>query len=221
MIVKVCGMREPENLTQLLQLPVDWIGFIFYPPSRRYVDEGRLSTWIKSNESLFEGKKKVGVFVNAQMDELLRAVHAFDLDMLQLHGEEQPDYLADLSRFRALGSLRDMEVIKAFRLGPDFDFSQVEAHQPFCQYFLFDTLGKERGGTGQSFDWSLLEGYTYDTPFILSGGIGPQSLPALNGFSHPVWAGIDLNSQFELEPGRKNVERLDTFLQELKTNNVV
>jgi len=221
MIVKVCGMREPENLVQLLKLPMDWIGFIFYPASRRYVDEDMLSSWMTSHENLFEGKKKVGVFVNAQMDELLRTVHAFQLDVLQLHGEEHPNYLADLSRFRALGSLRNMEVIKAFRVNRDFDFRQTEAYQPYCNYYLFDTLGKERGGTGESFDWSLLEKYTYDTPFILSGGIGPHSLADLHLFSHPAWAGVDLNSQFEIQPGQKDVERINTFLQELKTNNFV
>ncbi len=220
MIVKVCGMREPENLIRLLELPLDWIGLIFYPRSKRSVLKTDLAKWLSHNRQLFEQKEKVGVFVNNQVDDILKKVHEYELDILQLHGEEQPAYVEELARFRDLGSLRQVKLIKAFRVGEEFDFSMTADFVSLCDYFLFDTMGEERGGTGQSFDWELLSDYAFDTPFLLSGGIGPASIPALNHFSHPRWIGVDLNSKFEEKPGEKDIAALRDFLQAFKTNTV-
>lgn len=205
MIIKVCGMREPDNIAQLTALPVDWIGFIFYPCSPRYAEI--LPAVTLTNLSC----KKVGVFVNATQEDILEKVHVYGLDYVQLHGEESPDFCYSLQK-------RGIAVIKAFPITTTEDLTITTAYEGRADYFLFDTRCTGYGGSGQSFDWSLLSHYAGRTPFLLSGGIHPGSIEPLRQFHHTWWAGIDLNSGFETAPGVKDIHQLNTFIHQLKNN---
>ncbi|MDX1666838.1 MAG: phosphoribosylanthranilate isomerase [Saprospiraceae bacterium] len=217
MKIKICGMREPENIKSLLELPIDYIGFIFYPPSPRYIEkESGLSDWIRENEEAFATVKKVGVFVNAEIEELLNKVHDFQLDYVQLHGEEQPQYCQAINRLWRMGSMKSALLMKAFSIGEGFKFESTLDYEPHCAHFLFDTKGDKPGGTGASFDWNLLNNYEGKTSFLLSGGIGPDSLHELLHFDHPQWIGIDLNSRFETSPGEKDIGKISAFIDELQ-----
>lgn len=211
MIVKTCGLREADNISALSQLTIDWMGFIFYPKSKRYVEgtEADLTpTLLKSIP-----QRKVGVFVNATLVEVTTAVEKYELDAVQLHGEETPNYCADI---RKMLKREGFAIIKAFRVGETFDFEVLDPYHNHCDFLLFDTKGSTHGGTGQQFNWSLLREYTGPTPFLLSGGIGPEDAAPVTGFRHPMLAGIDINSRFEEVPGRKSVTEVSAFLNKLK-----
>ncbi|MBK8653292.1 MAG: phosphoribosylanthranilate isomerase [Haliscomenobacter sp.] len=214
LMVKVCGMRDPDNILELAAIAPDMIGFIFYPKSPRYVKGAKLEKWLASPASRrLQGIKRVGVFVNSEIEDVLNRVHDYELDFVQLHGDESPAYCAELMNLWSMTSMRRAELIKAFSVGDGFSFDEVAAFAPFCKWVLFDTKGQQGyGGTGQSFDWSLLESYQGPCPFLLSGGIGPDSAGALDQFRHPLFAGIDLNSRFESAPGMKDVQGIDSFL---------
>lgn len=202
MIVKVCGMRNPENIREVAALGVDWIGLIFFAGSpRRIMGNGQ---WTVDNGSL----KKVGVFVNASQEEMMEAANAFRLDYLQLHGEETPDECHALQK-------RGYSLIKAFRMATASDLEQTTGYEGRVDYFLFDTKSDSYGGSGKQFDWSVLDAYRGETPFLLSGGIRPESAGAIRAVRHPRLAGIDLNSGFETEPGLKDIGKLKEFLQEI------
>ncbi|MBK6950350.1 MAG: phosphoribosylanthranilate isomerase [Haliscomenobacter sp.] len=213
LIIKVCGMRDPDNILEVAALTPDMIGFIFYPKSPRYVKGSKLEKWLASPASIsLQGVQRVGVFVNAEIEDVLNRVHDYELDFVQLHGEESPAYCAELMNLWSMTSMRRAELIKAFSVGDGFSFNEVAAYAPFCKWVLFDTKGQEYGGTGQSFDWGLLESYKGPIPFLLSGGIGPDSAGALDQLQHPLFAGIDLNSRFESAPGVKEVQKIQAFL---------
>jgi phosphoribosylanthranilate isomerase len=214
MIIKVCGMRERDNLLALAELPIDWIGMIFYAKSPRAVDES-LASWLKEHEAAFVGKQRVGVFVNAEIDQVLNAVHDYALDYVQLHGDESPEYCQLLRTLMESTSMRKAKLIKAFRVGDGFDFNRAHPYSGQCAYFLFDTLGKNYGGTGEQFNWQLLEQYNGVTPFLLSGGIGPEDVEAVKKLEHPQLYGIDLNSKFETQPGQKDIASLKAFVNAL------
>ncbi len=215
MKVKVCGMREPDNITALLELPVDMLGFIFHPASPRFVGErDDLPAWIAQHEDLFGHVRRVGVFVNAEIDDILNATHDYALHYVQLHGAEPPEYLAELQRFWNMSSFRKAGLIKAFGVDAQFDAGLTQAYEPYCAYFLFDTKTPKHGGSGKSFEWRLLESYTGSIPFLLSGGIEEESLPALRAWSHPRWVGVDINSRFETSPGQKDPVRIERFIRE-------
>lgn len=217
MKIKVCGMREPENIESLLKLPIDMIGFIFYEISPRLVPAS-LGEWISSNEEMFEGVKKVGVFVNASTDEILNAVHDFQLDYVQLHGDESPAYCRLLQDVWTVTSMRHAKIIKVFSIGEEkFDFAITNDYAAYSEYFLFDTKGKNYGGTGEKFSWQRLDDYQGDTPFLLSGGIGPEDVEAISELTHPRLAGIDVNSRFELAPANKDIDLLNRFITKLKS----
>lgn len=198
--IKVCGMREAANIRAVDRLGVDLIGFIFYPPSARFVQEVPAYLPVQA--------RRVGVFVNEELPTVQRLATRFGLDYLQLHGNESPDYCRAL---RASGA----RLIKAFSIAQTPDLLQTEAYEDSCEMFLFDTPSEQFGGSGIPFDWSLLDAYTGRTPFLLSGGINACSVPALHHFHHPRLAGYDINSRFERQPGEKDVERIASFLQEL------
>lgn len=200
--LKVCGMREEENLRQLLSLQPDWVGFIFYEKSPRFA-----LPYLKNNRTLLEmpSSQKVAVFVNESVENSLAITDLFQMGVVQLHGQEPPSVCQVL---KAHG----LTVFKAVGIDENVDFKQLEKYQHVVDYFVFDTKGKQEGGNGVSFDWNLLESYRLSTPFLLSGGIGWESIDALKRFSHPQCVGIDVNSRFEVCPAFKNIDLLNNFL---------
>ena len=202
MKLKVCGMQETENIAALASLQPDYMGFIFWEPSKRYC------TTVPTD--IPKHIKKVGVFVDETTKQIKEKVKLFGLDAVQLHGDESPRQCAAL--------LNLCEVIKAFRIGPDFDFKTLTPYQDHCTYFLFDTQGPLPGGNGTAFDWKLLAGYTLDTPFFLSGGIGlghVEAIAEIRKRNLPIHA-LDINSQFESEPGVKKIEEIKEFKQRVQ-----
>lgn len=217
MKIKVCGLREPENIKAVLGLGVDYIGLIFFEGSKRYVDDAGLQTWLRENEELFEHTAKVGVFVNAGMDILLNAVHDYQLDYVQLHGDESPGYCRELQLLWSVSTLRKAKLAKAFPIDRNFDFSITTDYTDSCDLFVFDTGGQaEHGGTGVQWDWNKLEEYTGNTPFLLSGGIGPQDARRVRLLEHPSLMGLDLNSKFETSPAVKDTALLNTFFSDIR-----
>lgn len=218
MKIKVCGLTHPENIAKLLELNIDYIGLVFAPKSpRRVKRKSGLADWIRENEELFGTTKRVGVFVNAEMDELLNAVHDYQLDYVQLHGDESPGYCRELSLLWSVSTLRKAEISKAFPITADFDFSLTAAYAESCAHFVFDTGGQaQAGGTGKRWNWDLLATYKGFTPFLLSGGIGPEDAGQVRAIAHPQLLGVDVNSRFETEPGRKDVNALREFAKELR-----
>lgn len=218
MQVKVCGMREPQNISALLELPIDFIGLIFYSKSKRYVGKDTtLPEWIIEHEERFGLIKKVGVFVNAGIDEILNATHDYHLDYIQLHGAESPEYCQELHLLWSASSVREAKLIKAFSVDEKFDFTKVAAYEPHCSFFIFDTKGADYGGNGLQFDWSLLSAYEGNTPFLLSGGIDPDSVEDLQKVEHPLLFGVDINSKFETEPAKKDITSVAAFVKAVKT----
>lgn len=204
-------MREPENIRQVAETGIDWMGFIFYAHSARSIDNGK---WKIDNErknsSLNNFQlKRVGVFVNATPEEMMETAAHYRLDYLQLHGNESPDICFTLHK-------RGYAIIKAFSIATEEDLKPVADYEGRADYFLFDTKCSSYGGSGKQFDWSVLSAYKGQTPFLLSGGINPDSVEALRNFSHPKLAGIDLNSGFETSPGMKDAEKLKTFIDKIK-----
>lgn len=209
MIVKVCGMREAENIKALIPLAVDWVGFIFYERSKRYVESvPEQINFLKTRGGYTRGLDRVGVFVNASKEYILEKVYRYHLKRVQLHGDENSAFCIDLQK-------EGLSVIKAISIGTDFNFRSLVAYEHACDFLLFDTKGEKRGGNGVRFNWQLLTQYTGGTPFLLSGGIGPQHVEDILALKHPKFAGIDLNSGFEIEPGVKNIEELKLFLEAL------
>ena len=193
-------MREADNIRDVEQLKVDMIGFIFYPKSPRCLCE--LPAY------MLDAAKRVGVFVNEDKKEIEILADRFSLDYIQLHGNESPEYCHSL---RSTG----LRLIKAFSIARRKDFENTEAYEKSCDYFLFDTKCEQHGGSGNQFDWTMLNSYKGKKPFLLSGGINPYSAPTLKELRHPQLAGFDLNSRFETKPGLKEVERLKFFLEQL------
>ncbi|NND08394.1 MAG: phosphoribosylanthranilate isomerase [Saprospiraceae bacterium] len=200
MILKVCGMRESENVRNLASVRPDWMGLIFYAKSPRCVSE---------KVPILNDVKRIGVFVNEKRTNVSKAIIEHDLDGIQFHGKERSD---DCRFFRD----QEVLVIKAFSVDAAFDFASMIPYEGQCDYYLFDTKGALPGGTGRTFDWSILNGYNLKTPFILSGGVGLDSIPQLQNFSHPLWFGVDVNSAFEDAPGLKNIDKLKTFSDALR-----
>lgn len=211
MIIKVCGMRDADNLRQVSKLGIDWIGFIFYPKSPRYIPDGEYPLFDKDKNRKAH-PKTVGVFVNASHEYILEIYDKYRLDFIQLHGNESPEFCHTLQK-------RDVHLIKAFPIAESKDLIHTTEYEGRVDYFLFDTKCIDFGGSGRSFNWSVLNSYKGETPFILSGGIKPESLDAVKTFSHLQLAGIDLNSGFETKPGLKNIEKLRDFLCQLRINH--
>ncbi|MEL6988504.1 MAG: phosphoribosylanthranilate isomerase [Bacteroidota bacterium] len=201
--IKVCGMRDPQNVKELSLLDIDYVGFIFHEKSKRNVN-GIEVLPIETSD-----KKRVGVFVNKAVDFIEEKIRIHKLNAVQLHGDETPRFCKALYD-------EGVDVIKVFSIDDDFDFSITKEYEDVVNYFLFDTKGHARGGNGVVFDWSLLEKYEGNIPFILSGGLSLQSLEELKQLEHEMLFGIDLNSRFEIEPALKNIELLKTFIHELR-----
>lgn len=191
-------MREAENIRKVEALGIDLIGFIFWPKSSRYVSER--PAYLPTN------CKRVGVFVDEDIEVVKKIAHDYALDYIQLHGHESTAYCAQL---------KGLKLIKAFNIATAKDFEQTKSYEKLVDYFLFDAKGKSVGGNGTKFEWSVLDNYHGPTPFILSGGIGPDDATSIRRFHHPQLAGIDLNSKFEDAPALKNIQKLKTFLEQL------
>lgn len=201
MKIKVCGMRQSENIAELAQLGPDYMGFIFYEKSPRFF-EGEIP-------ELPESIQKVGVFVDAPLGFVLQQVEAHDLQVVQLHGKEDEGYI------RLLGELLhgDVHIWKVFSIGEKFNFKKIKPFEELVDAFMFDTRGPAPGGNGTTFDWNLLKHYPSKTPVIVSGGIGLDELPAVKELlttKLPILA-IDVNSRFESEPGLKKIDDLKTL----------
>jgi phosphoribosylanthranilate isomerase len=191
-------MREAENIREVEALGIDLIGFIFWPKSSRYVSER--PAYLPTN------CKRVGVFVDENIEVVKKIAHDYALDYIQLHGHESTAYCTQL---------KGLKLIKAFNIATAKDFEQTKSYEKLVDYFLFDAKGKSVGGNGTKFEWSVLDNYHGPTPFILSGGIGPDDATSIRRFHHPQLAGIDLNSKFEDAPALKNIQKLKTFLEQL------
>ena len=192
-------MRDAENICQVEALGIDMMGFIFYPKSSRYVS--------KHPEYLPTKCKRIGVFVDEDIEQVKHIAEEFALDLIQLHGSESPEYAQ---------RLRDWKVIKAFNIATKEDLEATKPYEGLVDYFLFDTKGKSAGGNGEKFNWNVLSNYKGNTPFLLSGGIGPDDAGRIKVFQHPKCIGIDLNSRFETAPALKDINKLKSFIQALQ-----
>lgn len=208
--LKVCGMLHPENILEVAALQPDYLGFIFFKGSKRYA--GELDPEVV--KALPEQIRRTGVFVNEEAGLVLELVQKYGLNAVQLHGAESPEYCRGIAQYiKAIQP--EFKVIKSFGVNADFDFQQLEAYLGAIDYFLFDTQTPDHGGSGKKFDWNLLDKYKLDVSYFLSGGIGPESVEALNGISDPRLLAIDINSRFELEPGLKDAGKLTEFKNKL------
>jgi phosphoribosylanthranilate isomerase len=205
MKIKICGMKHPQNIQLIAALQPDMMGFIFYPKSPRYAEPLDMATL----ELLPRSIKKIGVFVNEDLERILTFVFKYKLDGVQLHGIENKDICQKLKEAGLI-------VLKAFPIAEASNFQVTVTYEGVCDYFLFDTKTDAYGGSGIKFDWTMLDEYKGQTPFLLSGGISDADAEAILKIDHPKFIGIDLNSKFELEPGLKNVEMLNVFLKELR-----
>ncbi len=207
MEIKVCGMRNPANIKELVSLKPDYIGFIFYPGSKRYIG-AQIPEEIQALIPVYI--LKVGVFVDEPFDNLINKFKTNQLDLVQLHGNELPDYCKRLKQL-------DIPVIKVFSITADFNFETVKPFDNYCDYYLFDTPTELRGGSGMKFDWEKLDDYVGNKPFFLSGGIKIADIEKIKSISHNTLYAIDVNSGFEIEPGLKDIPKLKTFIEGVRS----
>jgi phosphoribosylanthranilate isomerase len=210
MKIKVCGMCDAENIRRIGELPVDFMGFIFYPRSPRFAGNWLLQP--KALKNLSPAIRKTGVWVSESPDTLYALVEKYALDVVQLHGNETPEYCC-----RVKEKLSGRALIKAFSVASPEDFIRTGEYETVCDYFLFDTKTPQHGGSGQQFDWKIIDAYRGQTPFFLSGGIAADDAGRIKELRHPALCGVDVNSRFELSPGVKNRDLLRTFITTLKT----
>ncbi|ADY28383.1 phosphoribosylanthranilate isomerase [Cellulophaga lytica] len=207
MKLKVCGMKHLDNMEAVAALQPDYLGFIFWEPSSRYFNEkmGAISKNIK----------KVGVFVDADLDYVVEKINQYSLDVVQLHGKESPEFCKGLRNSNLGLKGKQPQIIKVFSIKDSFNFSVITPFEKVCDYFLFDTKGKLPGGNGYTFNWSVLENYPSTKPYFLSGGIGIKDTEKVKAFlktsASKYCVALDVNSSFEIEPGLKNIEKLKEF----------
>ncbi len=204
--IKVCGMKIPENIEAVSGLKPDLMGFIFYPPSKRFIGLDFESSHLKSIEKSI---LKTAVFVNATIDEVLEFAKVYDMQAVQLHGSESPEFCQQVKD-------AGFFTVKAFGVDDEFDFSTLNPYQNHIDLFLFDTKTEQHGGSGKAFNWQVLDNYKLEKPFMLSGGISLGNLDDVLTLKHPQFYGIDINSKFEVEPGLKDMEKLETAFKKLK-----
>lgn len=231
-IIKVCGLRDAGNISAVSALDIDMTGFIFYPRSKRYVrmlhfpsgtlpdcSEERMEALRRGDMlSLAVGKRpqRVGVFVDDMPQNIITRIYNYDLDWVQLHGEESPVMIENLRRTVVPDIRKSLKIMKAISVRGVDDVKKAAEYEGVADMLLFDTKCKTMGGSGDKFDWDVLATYDGKLPFLLSGGIGPDDVARLSAFSHPRCAGIDLNSRFESAPGVKDVERLGAFVESMR-----
>lgn len=200
-------MRDADNIRHVEALGINMMGFIFWPKSSRFVSDRANYLPTKC--------KRVGVFVDESIGDIMTQVEDFQLDFIQLHGQESPSYITQLrSHLATLNS--KISIIKAFNIATADDLEATKSYAGVVDLFLFDTKGKSVGGNGEKFDWSVLNAYHGDTSFLLSGGIGPDDAERIKSFHHPQCIGIDLNSKFEIAPAIKDIEKLRRFIKQIQ-----
>jgi phosphoribosylanthranilate isomerase len=199
--IKICGMRESENIKQILEFEPDYMGFIFYEKSSRIVTEAQMNEIIKLN---FGETERVGVFVNESVEKIISFADRGYFDIVQLHGDESPEMVKNLKS-------EGLEVIKVFSVGEDFD-SKILKKYSVADYFLFDTKGKLPGGNGEKFNWNVLEKSKIKKPFFLSGGLAIEDMEIITSLEYKNLYALDFNSKLEVEPGLKDVEKLKKLL---------
>ena len=203
MKVKVCGMRNPENIRQVAALQPDFMGFIFYEGSKRFVGDAISPSLLAELPASIQ---KIGVFVNETTEAIKERVQTYGLDLVQLHGRETPRQCKELQE-------AGIKVIKAFSVDEAFSFENTLVYERYCEYFLFDTRGNNYGGNGTVFDWEILKGYIADKPYFLSGGLNLKNLESKEFDKlRPKPFAVDVNSGFEQEPGLKKVAELKQLL---------
>lgn len=210
MLIKICGMRYVDNIKDVNKLPINFIGLIFANKSPRYVANGI------HNQSDIEAiknipTKRIGVFVDAEKETIATYINMYNLNGVQLHGTETADYC---KKIRHLPEMQNKLIFKAINISSESDIEQCAQYEGVVDMFVFDTKSKMGGGSGQKFDWSVLNNYNGSIPYLLSGGISPADYQKVSDFliSHPLCHGIDLNSKFEIEPALKDVEKLKEFI---------
>lgn len=206
MKVKVCGLNNSKNIGQLQGLGLDFMGFIFYEESKRSIYQGDFSM---EEANSISGIKKVGVFVDSSLDAVFEAAKSYQLDYIQLHGEESPKYCQSV---KANG----LKVIKVISVSNEMPKDYLKTYELCVDLFLFDTSGKDKGGNGIKFDWKILEDYHMDLPFLLAGGISLEDAAEIKRLNIKGLYGVDLNSKFELEPGVKVIHKVKQFIEEIK-----
>lgn len=199
MKLKICGMKYPENILEVSALLPDFIGFVFWKKSTRY--------FVGIIPEIPKSIKKTGVFVDENLKEIVLKINKYKLDLIQLHGNETPEFCRELQR-------KNIPIIKVFSIDNDFNFDHLKPFESVCDYFLFDTKGRLPGGNGITFDWEILEKYDLKKPIFLSGGIGIEDIPKIKKLKVPIYA-IDVNSKFEAQPGLKNIDLLQQFKSNL------
>ena len=204
MKIKVCGLTVSENIQAVDLLGADYLGFIYYSKSKRF------SSILKEDIEACRAKK-VGVFVNSPLSDVLEQINKSALDVIQLHGEESVQYCKELRKYN-----QEVELIKAIPIQDKRSLKQVEPYLDIANYLLFDTACLSRGGSGVKFDWTILDEYKGTLPFFLSGGLGVEDVMCLKKWKHPFLYGVDVNSRFEIKPGVKDINVLNTFIKKLR-----
>ena len=210
MRIKVCGLRDEDNIKAVAALGPDYMGFICYGPSPRYINNMSANILTGMPANIY----KTGVFVDESKETIDKLIADYGFNAIQLHGSESPEFA---------NSFRDkVTVLKAFGLNSDFDFEQLNNYANKVDYFLFDTKTDMHGGSGKTFDWSILDNYKLNTPFFLSGGLSLDNLDEVKDIDHPQFYGVDLNSKFETSPGIKDIEKLKQAFEMLnyRTNEI-
>jgi len=207
MIVKVCGMSSIENLDAIQVTHPNYFGFIFYDKSPRAVRLSEIPN--------FKNTKKIGVFVDENIEVILSKQKQFNLDGIQFHGHEDVDEIKNLKKLLP----KNIETFKAISIKDQSDFEVIKNYENLVDKIILDTKSNLRGGSGQQFDWELLENYTFNIPFLLSGGIGPNDAEQVLKLydKYPNMAGVDINSKFEIEPGVKNAKQVKQFINTLQS----
>jgi phosphoribosylanthranilate isomerase len=208
--VKVCGMCDPLNVKEIGEAKPDFMGFIFFSGSPRYVGEDPDMTLY---HNVPHNVKKIGVFMNEGNHKILDLSIRNGLDMIQLHGNESP---VSCLQLKSAG----LSVIKAFNIDQKFSFGNLRPFMLVCDYFLFDTKSEKQGGSGRKFNWGMLQEYSLDKPFFLGGGIGPEDTGVIKTLGNKGFFGVDINSRFEITPGIKDPVRVSTFINEIRNARI-
>lgn len=206
--VKVCGMKYPDNIQEIASLRPDFMGFIFYDKSKRFVGDNLYPSLLQTQE----GIKRVGVFVNASVGNVLITARKYSFEYVQLHGDENPEFCKKIWE-------AGLKVIKAFSIDDNFEFDSLHAYSGVCDYFLFDTKGENFGGNGKRFNWEILKKYNNTLPIFLSGGISEEDASEIMGIEGLNLYAVDINSKFEIEPGLKEYNRVKNFIEDIRVQN--